>query len=53
MDYPIVGSDVLCTPHNPINVYTWGIPLSFDASRLSSVYVVCLTHEKFKFYMVH
>ena len=36
-----------------LNVCTWGIPLRIDISRLSSLYVVCHAHEKFKFYNVH
>ena len=31
-------------------MYTWVPPLSIDIARLSSHYVVCHTHEKFKFY---
>ena len=54
MDYPIVGKcDVLWTAHNPNNVCTWGIPLRIDIARLSSLYVVCHSHEKFKFYNDH
>ena len=37
--------------HNPKNVCTWEIPLSIDITRLSSLYVVCHSHEKFRFYM--
>jgi len=35
--------------HDPNNVCTWGISLRIDIARLSSLYVVCHLHEKFKF----
>ena len=50
MDYPILGEcDVLWAAHNPNNVCIWEIPLRIDIARLSSLYVVCHSHEKFKF----
>ena len=54
MDYSIVGEcDVLWAAHNLNSVCTWGIPPRIDIARLSSLYVVCHSHEKFKFYNVH
>ena len=42
MEHPILGEWCALWPHNPKNVCTWGIPSSFDITRLSSHYVVYL-----------
>ena len=45
---------VICFVHlTTLKMCTWGIPLSVDISILSTLYVVCHSHEKFKFYNVH
>jgi hypothetical protein len=47
------GVICLCACYYPKNVCTWGRPLRIDIARLSSFYVICLAHEKFKLYNVH
>jgi hypothetical protein len=39
--------------HYPKNVCTWERSLRIDIASLSSFYVVCLAHGKFKLYNVH
>ena len=47
------GGVICFVQFTTLKMCTWGIPLSVDISISSTLYVVCHSHEKFKFYNVH